>query len=145
MNPGLWICPLCGRSFANRNQAHTCAPLGDLDAHFARSDPGVRECFDRIVAELGPLEVLAEKSRIALHVRMSFAAFQPRRHWLHGHLVLARRAEHPLVTRVREFSPHNIVHEFRLTRPDELDAAFLELVREAYDVGLQRHHHSNVE
>ncbi|MET0885115.1 MAG: DUF5655 domain-containing protein [Mycetocola sp.] len=145
MNSALWICPRCGRSFASRNQAHTCAPLGDLDAHFARSDPGVRACFDRVVGELGPLEVLAEKSRIALHARMSFAVFQPRRHWLNGHLVLARRAEHPLVTRVQEFSPHNIVHEFRLTRPDELDAAFLALVHEAYDVGLQRHHPPKVD
>ncbi|MET4637879.1 DUF5655 domain-containing protein [Mycetocola sp. 2940] len=145
MSSPLWICPRCGRSFANRNQTHTCAPLGDLDAHFARSDPRVRECFDRVVGELGPLEILAEKSRIALHVRMSFAAFQPRRQWLDGHLVLARRVEHPLVTRIQEFSPHNIVHEFRLTRPDELDSAFLELLHEAYDVGLQRHHPPNVE
>jgi hypothetical protein len=139
MTAPLWICPRCGRSFANRNQVHTCAPLGDLDAHFAGTDPAVRACFDRIVGELGPLEILAEKSRIALHTRMSFAAFQPRKHWLHGHLVLARCAEHALVTRIQEFSPRNVVHEFRLTRPEELDAAFIALAREAYDVGLQRH------
>jgi hypothetical protein len=135
----LWVCPRCGRSFANRNQVHTCAPLGQLDAHFAGTDRAVRACFDRIVGELGPLEILAEKSRIALHARMSFAAFQPRKHWLSGHLVLARRAEHPLITRIEVFSPRNVVHGFRLTRPEDLDAAFLALVHEAYDVGMQRH------
>jgi hypothetical protein len=148
MTSPLWICPRCGRSFANRNQVHTCAPVGDVDAHFAGTDPAVRACFDRIVgdlAALGPFEILAEKSRIALHLRMSFAAFQPRKHVLGGHLVLAKRAEHPLVTRIQEFSPHNILHEFRLTRPEELDAAFLGLLHEAYDVGLQRHHRSSVE
>jgi hypothetical protein len=31
---GMWACPSCGRSFANRNQVHTCAALGDLDRHF---------------------------------------------------------------------------------------------------------------
>jgi hypothetical protein len=139
MSSPLWICPRCGRSFANRHQVHTCAPLGELDAHFAGKDPAVRKCFDRIVDELGPLEILAEKSRIALHTRMSFAAFQPRKHWLDGHLVLARRAEHPLVTRTQELSPRNVVHKFRLARPEELDDRFLELLHEAYEVGLQRH------
>ncbi|MET0781821.1 MAG: DUF5655 domain-containing protein [Microbacterium sp.] len=139
MTTTLWTCPRCGRTFANRNQTHTCAPLGALDAHFARSDPAVRACFDRVLDELGPLDVLAEKSRIALHVRMSFAAFQPRQHWLDGHLVLARRAEHPSIRRIQEYSPRNIVHEFRLVRPDEIDAEFVALLHEAYDVGLQRH------
>jgi hypothetical protein len=145
MSSPLWICPRCGRSFASRNQVHTCAPLGDLDGHFAGSDPAVRECFDRIVGELGPLEILAEKSRIALHARMSFAAFQPRKHSLHGHLVLTRWAEHPLITRRKEFSPRNVVHEFRLIEPDQLDEPFIGLLREAYDVGLQRHHRPSVQ
>src|SRR4051812_43271182 len=110
----LWICERCGRSFANINQSHTCATLGDLDRHFARSDPAVRETFDRILELLDPVEVLAEKSRIALHVRMSFAAFMPRRHWLDGHLVLAAPAEHPAFRRVEVFSPRNVLHAFRL-------------------------------
>ena len=38
----MWACPECGRSFASRNQAHTCAALGDLDRHFARASPQVR-------------------------------------------------------------------------------------------------------
>ena len=93
MSSELWHCPRCGRTFANRNQSHTCAPLGDLERHFAGKDECVRQAFDAVVAvvdALGPVEVLAEKSRIALHVRMSFAAFTPRRSTLPGHLVLAR-------------------------------------------------------
>src|SRR3712207_278068 len=109
MDRALWTCPRCGRTFANVNQAHTCAPLGELDVHFAGSDASVRRIFDRILEELGPLTVLPERTRIALHVRMSFAAFQPRRRWLNGHLVLARLAEHPLFRRVQEYSPRNIV------------------------------------
>lgn len=51
----LWVCPDCGRAFANANQSHTCAPLGDLDSHFVGVDPGVRRSFDIIVDALGPL------------------------------------------------------------------------------------------
>ena len=90
----MWTCPSCERSFASRNQSHACAALGDLDRHFARASPQVRATFDAVLAcvrAIGPVQVLPEKTRIALQVRMSFAAFMPRRDWLNGHLVLARR------------------------------------------------------
>lgn len=140
----MWTCPACGRTFANRNQTHTCAALGDLDAHFAKSAPQVRATFDRVVdavRRLGPVEILAQKSRIALHARMSFAAFTPRRARLDGHLVLAREATHPRFTRIEVYSPRNVLHAFRLTDPGEVDDAFRTLLAEAYDVGLQRHLH----
>lgn len=131
----MWACPECGRTFANRNQTHTCAPLGNLDDHFTGKDPAVRAAFDRVLEIVGPVTVLPEKTRIALHVRMSFAAFVPRRHWLDGHLVLARRADHLLIRRVEVFSPRNVLHAFRLTGPADVDDAFVLLLREAYAAG----------
>ena len=138
----MWTCPRCGRSFAQRNQTHTCAPLGDVERHFAGTEPHVRATFDAVLAVLdgvGPYDVLAEKSRIALHVRMSFAAFMPRKRWLRGHLVLARAAEHPCFVEVQTFSPHNVLHEFVLPVPADVDEAFAALVRESYRVGEQQH------
>lgn len=142
MSGPLWTCPQCGRTFAARNQTHTCAPLGDLDCHFTGRDPSVRATFDAVLAAvqaLGPVEVLPERSRIALHVRMSFAAFTPRRHRLDGHLVLARRADSPRWHRIEEFSARNVLHAFRLEHPAEVDAEFTEWLAEAYRVGRQEH------
>lgn len=138
----MWVCPRCARSFANRNQTHTCAPLGELDTHFAGVAPDVRATFDRVLAvvsELGPVTVLPEKTRIALHVRMSFAAFMPRKRWLNGHLVLARHVSSPRFVRIEEFSPRNVLHAFRLTGPDEVDDEFATWLAEAYRVGCQEH------
>ena len=70
---------------------------------------------------------------------MSFAAFMPRRHWLDGHLVLARRRQHPAFRRVEVLSPRNVLHAFRLNTPDDVDEAFTRLLHEAYGVGEQRH------
>ena len=136
----MWICPACGRQFANLNQSHTCAPLGDLDRHFARVSPQVRATFDGVLAVvrgMGPVEVLPEKTRIALHVRMSFAAFMPRRNWLSGHLVLARRIDSPRFTRADTMSPGNVVHMFRLSSPADVDEEFAAWLAEAYRVGTQ--------
>jgi Domain of unknown function (DUF5655) len=138
----MWACPRCGRAFASRNQTHTCALLGDLDRHFAQASPAVRAAFDRVLAVVsgfGPVTVLPEKTRIALQVRMSFAAFMPRRRWLGGHLVLARRIDSPCFLRVDTYSPRNVVHAFRLTSPADVDAEFVAWLAEAYQVGAQQH------
>jgi len=138
----LWACPKCGRTFANRNQSHTCAPLGDLDRHFANSQASVRATFDRllaVLADVGPVSVLSEKTRIALHVRMSFAAIMPRRDWLNGHLVLARRIDSPRFGRIEVYSPRNVLHAFRLDSPEQVDDEFSSWLTEAYGVAEQRH------
>jgi Domain of unknown function (DUF5655) len=143
VGPGaLWRCPACHRTFAAARQVHTCRPLGRVDDHFACSDPQVRAAFDRVVEAvraLGPVEVLAERTRIALHVRMSFAALTPRRHWLDGHLVLARQVDSPRFRRVETYSPRNVVHAFRLTSAAEVDDEFRGWLAEAYRVGQQQH------
>ena len=138
----LWTCPQCRRRFASQRQTHTCAPLGDLDQHFRGLDPRVRATFDAVlaaVALVGPVEVLAEKTRIALQVRMSFAAFMPRQRWLNGHLVLARRIDSARFSRVEVYSARNVLHAFRLTSPAEVDAQFSRWLAEAYQVGAQQH------
>jgi hypothetical protein len=140
--PGLWTCPRCGRNFANRNQAHACVPLGDLDGHFTGTAPQVRASFDAVldaVRSFGPVEVLPEKTRIALHVRMSFAALVPRTRWLDGHLVLARRLDSHRFRRIETYSPRNVLHAFRLSSPEDVDDEFRDWLREAYDVGRQLH------
>lgn len=102
----------------------------------------MRAAFDAVLAVVqshGPVEVLPQRSRIALHVRMSFAAFSPRVRWLDGHLVLARAVLSPRWTRIETFSTHNVLHAFRLTSRDEVDDEFSGWLAEAYDVGCQRH------
>ena len=120
----LWTCPTCGRRFANRNQTHTCAPPTTLDEHFAGKPAHVRAIFDRLVEATepnGPFEVIPEMTRIAFFVRMSFAAFVARHERLDGHVILARRLEHPRFTKVITYSPRNHEHDFRLTTVDEVD------------------------
>jgi hypothetical protein len=138
----LWTCPACGRTFARPNQTHTCAALRPLGEHFTGCAPVVRETFDAVLAAVracGPVEVLPERTRIAFHVRMSFAALMPKRRWLDGHLVLARRVDSPRFHRIETYSPRNVLHGFRLTAPADVDAEFAALLAEAYRVGAQEH------
>ena len=132
----MWTCPDCGRAFANRHQTHTCAPLRDLAWHLDGKPPEIAEIVDRVIAaaqEGGEVSVLPEKTRIALAARMSFAALMPRRQWVDGHVVLARRLEDPRFTRIETYSPGNHLHAFRLSSVDDVDARFRAWIREAYE------------
>ena len=136
----LWPCPACGRAFANANQSHACG-RHDLDHHFAGKPPLVRDIYEAFLAMLedfGPVTVLPEKSRIAFQVRMSFAQLTVRRRRVIGHLVLARRVEDPMFTRVETFSPRNHAHHFRLDSLAEVER-LRGFAREAYAVGRQYH------
>jgi hypothetical protein len=139
--PALWRCDKCGRDFANRNQSHACGRYALAD-HFRDKPPEIRALFNQVVAAVranGPVRILPEKTRIAFQVRMSFAQVTPRKNWLDGHVVLARRLEHPRFRKIETFSPRNHLHAFRLTNPGDIDADFRAWLAEAYLVGEQRH------
>ena len=136
----LWPCPACGRGFAHANQSHACG-RPQLEDHFAGKPALVREIYAAFLAmieESGPVTVLPEKTRIAFQVRMSFAQLTVRRHWVLGHLVLARRIEDPRFTKVETISPRSHVHHFRLDAPNEV-AKLRDFAREAHAVGRQEH------
>jgi hypothetical protein len=137
----MWRCPDCRRQFANRNQSHACGRY-TLASHFEGKPPNVRAIFDKLrdFAEAnGPVRVLAEKTRIAFQVRMSFAAFVIRQRWIDGHVVFVRRLGNKRFRRIETFSPRNHLHAFRFENVDEVDAEVSAWLAEAYRVGEQRH------
>ena len=137
----LWTCTKCGRGFAIRNQFHFCSNRR-LDEHFIGRDPHVVATFQRLLAaaqKSGSVTVVPEKTRVAFQVRMSFAAFTLRRHWVDGHVVLDRRLESPRFRRIDAISPRNQVHIFRLREPSEVDEEVERWLEEAYSVGEQKH------
>ena len=137
----LWRCPKCRRRFANRNQSHACG-RHTLAHHFRGKPRTIRALFDRVAAEvraIGPVRVLPEKTRIAFQVRMSFAQVTPRQRWIDGHVVLARRLEHPRFRRIETFSPRNHLHAFRIAGVEDIYDEFRAWLAEAYRVGAQEH------
>jgi hypothetical protein len=78
-------------------------------------------------------------NRNQTHVRAPLVRVTPRRQWLDGHIVLARRFEPSRFRRIETFSPRNHVHHFRLNALTDIDEDFDIWLREAYAVGQQRH------
>ncbi len=89
--------------------------------------------------QCGPVTILPGKTRIAFQVRMSFAALRVQRTRIVGHLVLAHRHERPCFVRIDSLSRHNHVHHFCLEKPEDLAEELCGFIKEAYQVGEQKH------
>ena len=137
----LWQCPRCGRPFANRNQPHSCV-AASVEAHLAGKGEraaALYRAFAAAVAACGPVTLAPAKTRIGFQVRMIFAAVAVRADRLDGHVVLARRLEHPRFRKIESLSPRNHVHHFRFHTVEEIDDEVRTWLREAYAVGEQKH------
>lgn len=143
----MWICPQCGRAFANAHQSHACA-RHTLTEHLEGKPVWIIALYrqlEAVIQSIGPVIVVPEKTRIAFQVRMSFAAVMLKQRWIDGHVVLARRLDSPRFRRIESISPRNHVHVFRLSSPEEIDAEPTAWIAEAYLVGEQRHLRSTME
>jgi hypothetical protein len=137
--PALWTCPRCGAAFTTRNQRHSCGRFS-LDALFRRSEPHVRDLYERfvrLVAACGPAVVIPQKTRVAFQVRMRFAALTPQARSLRGHLVLSARTPSACFQRIDSLGPRSHVHLFRIDSAEAFTPEFARLVRAAYAVGRQ--------
>jgi hypothetical protein len=131
----VWTCPDCGAPFVAPNAQHSCR-RADLDAHFARAEPHLREAFDRLVALAtvdGPIPVVAQRTRIVLAAPMRFLAIQLRRHRLTGHLLLERPIAHRAVTEIvpDAYGTGLYVHRLSIRDASDLDQALAEMVAES--------------
>lgn len=137
-NP-LWKCPKCGHRFVTKNLWHSCVNV-PLAAHF-RGKPRQRKAtFDRwlkAARECGKVTAYAQKSRITIMARVRFAGAVIRRDYVDAGLWMRRAVEHPRLRKTEDFGRLGQVHHFRLETPDDIDAALVALMREAYRVGTQ--------
>lgn len=138
---GLWTCPRCGRRFANRNQSHSCGHY-TIKQHLKGKSSLVMSLYERfveLVKRCGPVSIVPAKTRIGFQVRMTFAAVTLKAHDLNAHVVLSRRLENTRFTRIESITPRCHVHHFRVQSMEELDDEVVAWLKEAYEVGEQKH------
>jgi len=98
--------------------------------------------FVALVQACGPFEYAVSKTAITFKgSRRGFAGAKPTAHGLDGYLDLQRRVEDPRIRRASPYTKRLVVHQFRITRLEQLDVEFAGWVREAYQVGQGGHLH----
>ena len=139
--PPLWQCPKCGERFVTANMWHSCGKYS-LDDLFARSEPHVIRLFHRfaeMIRACGPVTMIPQKTRVVFQVRVRFGGCYPRKSHLLCALALPRVDNNPRFFKIEPYAPHFVGHSFRVYSEADLDADLQRLMREAYQVGEQRH------
>jgi hypothetical protein len=138
----LWTCPSCGHRFVSANIWHSCTRV-TLEEAFARSTPGARAAFDRfveLVERCGPIEVIAQKTRIVIMGRVRFAGAVVLRDRVRLNVALTRRLDAPWVASIESYNARWHAHRFEARTPADVDAIgeLPALVCEGYhDLGQQ--------
>jgi hypothetical protein len=96
--------------------------------------------FVELVQACGPFDYAVSKTGITFKgSRRGFAGAKPKAHSLDGYLDLQRRVEDPRIRRASPYTKRLVVHQFRVSAPEQLDEEFAGWVREAYQVGQGEH------
>ena len=102
--------------------AHSCTNIS-LEERFAGAEPRVRAASDRyveLIARCGPIEVIAQKTRITIMSKVRFAGALVRRDRLLASFALSRRVDDPMF-RHETYGPRWIIHRFEVRDPADLD------------------------
>jgi hypothetical protein len=96
--------------------------------------------FVELVQACGPFDYAVSKTAITFKGRRrGFAGAKPKAQSLDGYLDLQRRVEDPRIRRASSYTKRLVVHQFRVSVPEQLDEEFAGWIREAYQVGQGEH------
>jgi Domain of unknown function (DUF5655) len=114
-----------------------------VEDHLRDKPPAVVALYRRfveLVQACGPFDYAVSKTAITFKgSRRGFAGAKPKAHSLDGYLDLQRRVEDPRIRRASPYTKRLVVHQFRVSAPEQLDEEFAGWVREAYQVGQGGH------
>jgi len=133
---GRWVCARCGREFANRNQAHLCAPGCSVEECFAGRPEVQREIYDEVLehlSSLGPVHADVVRVGVFLKSDRKIGEVRPMARALSLELLLPRAVESPRVLRRMPVSGATTWHVVRLTAVEQVDEELRDWLTEAYD------------
>ena len=135
----MWTCPLCGRSYAIRNQTHACLDLS-ADQYLADKGPLARSVYESVHAALeacGDFRVHAQKTRIAFISRMSFAGISATKSRVDLSIIMPTPIDDRRIRKLFLYGPTSWGHTLRITDPREIDSQVRGWLCEAWRRGNQ--------
>lgn len=132
----MWTCPVCNRSFRNKNQDHSCEK-SDPARHFLNKDPVVIELFEKLLGEVtqfGDVKLNSVKNALLFTRSTNFLALKPKKKWMDIEFVLDHEVDEFPVHKTVKTSKNKWAHFVRLGSVDEIDETLVSWLRRAHEV-----------
>lgn len=133
--PALWVCPKCGARLVTRNLWHSCGRFA-LEDLFVNAAPGVLALARRytaMLASLGDVQILPQKTRLVCVARVRFAGLYPRKGGFRASFALRRWVRSPRVVKTEDYGPKWRMHFVDIRTTADLDAELRAWLEESYD------------
>ena len=130
----LWKCPTCKRTFAKKNQWHSCLARSAGD-HFRGKPPRLKETFELLLThmrEFGPLRVDAVKSSINFASKYHFGGASVTSDHLRVGFLSDKIIKDRRIVRVERLGPNKVGHSVVLRSVDDVDDELVNWLRKAY-------------
>ena len=130
----LWKCSNCGRTFAKKNQWHSCQAR-PIDLHFRNKPVHLKKTYDRLIARLrriGPMRVDAVKTSINLVSKYHFGGVNVRKNYLRVGFLSDRMIEDPRIVRTQRLGPATFGHSVILRGLVDVDDRLMNWLKKAY-------------
>jgi Domain of unknown function (DUF5655) len=98
---------------------------------------GLYQYLHDLVRQIGPVTLDPQGRAIVFQVRARSIGVTPHARWVDLTLWLKGGQTHPRVRKVDDYGVLGRILHFRLTSEEDVDAALIELLRDAYRVGAQ--------
>jgi hypothetical protein len=138
--PAISICPRCGARLVTKNLWHSCGTF-TLEGLFSRSEPAALDLARRYVAllaSLGDVQVIPQKTRLTCVARVRFAGLQPRKDGFLASFALHRWLDSPRVVKTADYGPRWRAHFVAIRAEADLDDELKAWLQESHDVvGMQ--------
>jgi hypothetical protein len=133
--PALWVCPKCGARLVSRNLSHSCGRF-TLENLFANSAPAILDLARRYVdllASLGDVQVIPQKTRLVCVARVRFASLYPRKHGFRAGFALRRWVSNPRIVKKEDYGPRWRYHFVEVRLPADVDGELRAWLQESHD------------
>lgn len=131
----LWACPKCGRTFAKKNQVHSCT-VYPLKKHFVGKEevavPLFRELKTRIKKDIGSIKIISLPCCIHFFGKYDFAAVYALKDKVRIHFALDYKLKSSRIDKSSKYSAKRYMHSIDIESKDEIDKELIGWLKEAY-------------
>lgn len=138
----MWTCPRCRASFVTRNLSHSCVTMSVREFFASRPKGGVilAKALIKEVRKLGPVKLHPVKTRIALMLKVRFAAiYRFSEESIRGHIWLKERHATNRFERIEKLGRTDYLYHFVVSRDRPIDDELLRFFAMAYAIGRREH------
>jgi len=135
-----WLCTVCARTFAHRDQPHSCQPsdLGKVIGHLSGDPAAVVDKLLNVVRPLKYVRIEGASGSVMVKAPATFMSIRPRAKDIQVSFILDEELDVFPITKNLRLSKHRVTHTVHLDAPAGVDDQLIHWIHRAHALSITR-------